>query len=128
MASTDGLADNSKETSESVDVPNETSGLVDVPHVDDVVKSLTEKTADQILLRLKDGFQFGDILGVIDDAVLASVHLSGFSREVKAAFAVEVVNRVIDGTDTPWLPDFIADPLMKLFIPRLVAWAMTAGC
>lgn len=89
----------------------------------EVITEKARETVDEILKRFEDGFQMADILGVIDDAVGAAEVLADATNEEKREFAINVANAVIDETDTPWLPDFLADPLMKMFVPRLVDWA-----
>jgi len=66
-----------------------------------------------------DGFQWEDVATIIEEAAIFA-DLFDMPGPEKKALALRLINRVIDETDVPWLPDAIVDPLLKRFIPGLV--------
>lgn len=87
-------------------------------HITDAVARIKEAFAD--------GFQFGDIAVVLKEVTVfaQAFQLPG---DEKKALALRVANRVIDETDTPWLPDPLTDPLMKKLLPNLIDLVVDAA-
>lgn len=72
-----------------------------------------------IMEAFADGFQWEDVATVIEEASVFA-DLFDMPGSEKRALALRLINRVIDETDTPWLPDAFTDPLLKRFIPGVV--------
>ena len=79
-----------------------------------------ESATQRIALRLADGFQFGDLASIIGEACELAETLSDLDGPSKRAVAIRIIERIIDETDTPWLPDALVDPLLKQVVPELV--------
>jgi hypothetical protein len=73
-----------------------------------------------------DGFQWEDIPTVLREATKFA-QIAALSGSEKKALAIKVIERVIDETDTPWLPDSISDAWMKRMAPGLIDWAVDAA-
>lgn len=81
-----------------------------------------ERIADKVAelkAAFADGLQASDV-GVVLRAVLEFVHVAELPRAEKKTLATRVLERVIDETDTPWLPDSFTDPLMKGILPGVL--------
>lgn len=63
--------------------------------------------------QLQDGFTIDDIPRCISYSVKFFSIYNSLSREEKASAAKKLLAKVIDVTDTPYLPDFIFDDLFK---------------
>lgn len=83
----------------------------------------TEQHFETAVTNLKsafaDGFQFEDLATVIKEGVVfaGAFRLTNAERR---ALAIRLINKLIDETDTPWLPDGLTDPLFKRVVPKLV--------
>jgi len=73
-----------------------------------------------------DGFQFGDLLKAANLARDVSKELKELKDKDHRQVAVEIINGVIDATDTPWLPDSMTDPIFKMVAPWAVDKAFDA--
>lgn len=67
----------------------------------------------------EDGLSFGDIPAVIKLGCEAAEAFGGSGPD-KRQFAIDAITRVIEETDTPWLPDSLSDPLMIAFVPSAI--------
>lgn len=86
-----------------------------------------ESATQRIALRLADGFQFGDLAAIIGEACELAETLSDLDGPGKRAVAIRIIERIIDETDTPWLPDALIDPLLKKVVPELVDLIVNAS-
>lgn len=75
---------------------------------------------------LADGFQWEDVKTIIE-VVTQFSELTKLTGPEKRALAIAVANKVIDETDTPWLPDPLVDPLMKRLLPSLIDLVVNAS-
>jgi len=84
---------------------------------------VTEQHIADAVLHIKeafaDGFQLEDISTVLKEVTVFAEAFT-LPGDEKKALALRVANRVIDETDTPWLPDALTDPLMKKLLPNLI--------
>ena len=94
---------------------------------------MTEVSEEQIVEAVQkikeafaDGFQLEDIATVIKEGAIfaEAFQLSG---EGKRALALQLIERVIEETDTPWIPDALVDPLLKRLAPKLVDLVVDAS-
>lgn len=80
-------------------------------------------TLAQSLERLRDlasdGFQWGDLPRAAK-LLIDEFHDLTADGEGPKAQVVEALNTFIDQTDTPWLPDSVSDPVMKMLVPGIV--------
>ncbi len=72
----------------------------------------------------KDGFQWSDITQIIGLSIDFMQEYTGLNDAQKKAYVVQILNDVIDITDTPYLPDSIFDPLFKHVVPSFVEYMM----
>jgi len=86
--------------------------------LEEAVKSLKEA--------FSDGFQFEDVATVVREATVFAGAFKIPSEE-KRALALRLINRVVDETDIPWLPDTLIDPLIKRFAPKLIDLVVDAA-
>jgi len=84
---------------------------------------LTEAQVLEAVERIKqafaDGFQLAD-LSVLLREITTFAELFSLSGGEKKALAIRVAEKVLDETDTPWLPDALLDPLLKKLMPNLI--------
>ena len=92
----------------------------------DVTEERIAAAVERIKGAFDDGFQLGDISTVLGEVTVfaEAFRLSG---PEKKALALKVAERVIDETDTPWLPDALTDPLMKKLLPGLIDLVVDAA-
>ena len=76
--------------------------------------------ADALAQPFEDGFQFSDIITVTVAGMKAVEQWQSMNAAKKKHALIEALKIVVDKTDTPWLPDSLTDPLIKMFIPTLV--------
>ncbi len=69
---------------------------------------------------LADGFQLADLAAIVGEACEIAETLEDLDGSSKRAVAIRLIERVIDETDTPWLPDALVDPLLKVLVPSFV--------
>lgn len=93
----------------------------------DVTVEKIEAKAKEVRALFADGFQLGDIAAVIRHAVEFADEFGALTGPEKRALAIQLCEKVIDQTDTPWLPDTLVDPLMKRFVPNLVDLVVDAS-
>lgn len=74
---------------------------------------------EELKAAFADGFQLRDLATIVR-AAIEFASLAQLPGPEKKALAIQVIERVIDETDTPWLPDALVDPLMKRFVPDLI--------
>lgn len=94
---------------------------------------MAEVTEAQILAKVEelrnafaDGFQFEDV-NVVLKAAVSFAQVAELTGPERKALALQVLERVIDTTDTPWLPDNWTDPLMKKLLPGLIDTVVDAA-
>jgi len=95
---------------------------------------MAEWTKDQIAGYAKgvmelfdDGFQTSDLFKVVPAVMEIIGAVKDTTGPEKMALAILLVNYVIDETDTPWVPDAIADPIMKKYVPGAIQMAWDAA-
>ncbi len=90
-------------------------------------KALTPTDEELLLLAghlsktFDDGFQLTDLVIVVEGINQYLDNRYQLSLSDKRDAAIQVINHIIDMTDTPSLPDFYFDPIFKAFVPKLVA-------
>lgn len=92
--------------------------LSDAPPSPETFRAYINKTKDAF----SDGFQWSDLGICIENAIL---FVSGFASLTKAQMqesVIDIVNTIIDCTDTPFIPDSMTDPILKAIVPPLVSF------
>ena len=79
-----------------------------------------EKYAKELQASFADGFQWSDIAVIVRSSVEFVGGFHNLTTEEKQQSAVDIVNFVIDMTDTPFLPDMFIDPVFKAIAEPLV--------
>ncbi|MBS0652136.1 MAG: hypothetical protein JSR39_01275 [Verrucomicrobia bacterium] len=77
--------------------------------------------AELLVKDLKENFKPQDLIFLTYRAAVLVETDADLTLDEKRAGVVAVLNEVIDNTDTPYLPDYIFDPVFKLFLPPFVA-------
>ncbi len=60
-----------------------------------------------------DGFQWSDLVVCIGDTISFMAGFPSLSTQEKKEAAIDIIDALIDITDTPFVPDVIADPIFK---------------
>lgn len=60
-----------------------------------------------------DGFQWSDLVVCIGDTISFMAGFPSLSTEEKKEATIDIIDALIDITDTPFVPDMIADPIFK---------------
>ena len=88
------------------------------------VQAPSKEKLDRFVYRLEDifedGFQWDDVAKMI---ALSSNFMDQYilvGEKEKKAYMVQIIDDVIDITDTPYLPDSVFDPVFKLLVPSFV--------
>lgn len=80
----------------------------------------TRKWAEEMLDLFEDGFQWTDIPRMMRIAQSFLAPFPSMSLEEKRGSVVQILDDVIDITDTPFLPDEYSDPIFKALTPMFV--------
>jgi hypothetical protein len=99
---------------------NDRTKLWTVPHIDKMDLNSIPQTVQNILNSFKNGFQWTDLADITQFALFFSDQYPLLSSEEKAKIAKEIVNSVIDETDTPYVLDTISDPIFKAIIDPVI--------
>ncbi|MGE0670590.1 MAG: hypothetical protein AB7O89_06620, partial [Parachlamydiales bacterium] len=75
--------------------------------------------AEQLVKDLTADFQPQDLIFLTYRAAALVETDADLTLDEKRTGVVAVLNEIIDKTDTPYLPDYIFDPVFKLFLPPL---------
>ena len=88
-----------------------------------------DETVDGLKAAFSDGFQWHDISIVIQSAIefAENLKLLQYEGPDKKIVAIHLVSRVIDEVDTPWLPDWLVDPLLKAVVPSVIDLVVAAS-
>lgn len=73
--------------------------------------------AEEIIAAIEDKLQWSDVPVIMEMSAKMLGHFSNMSVDMKRQSLIEVLNYVIDHTDTPWLPDRMTDPFFKAMVP-----------
>lgn len=88
---------------------------------DEKADSVTfQKYAEKLQASFSDGFQWADIATVIRCSVEFVAGFHNLTKEEQQHSTIDIVNFVIDATDTPFLPDTFIDPVFKALTKPLV--------
>lgn len=79
-----------------------------------------EQAARDVLDSMEDGIQWEDLAKASQFAMDFASRYHDLTPKEKAGVAKEVIDFIIDNTDTPYLIDSIADPIFKEMIHPLV--------
>jgi|GEM_PF-1084570 len=79
-------------------------------------KAFTEKLKETY----GDGFQWSDLAVYLKESTSFVLGFNNLSRDEMKSFLRDIINRLIDITDTPFLPDALIDPVLKAFTSPLV--------
>jgi len=60
-----------------------------------------------------DGFQWSDLVVCIEDTISFIGGFPSLSTQEKKKATIDIIDTLIDITDTPFVPDMIADPIFK---------------
>ncbi|GAB4185437.1 MAG: hypothetical protein Tsb0015_02400 [Simkaniaceae bacterium] len=83
--------------------------------------------AEQITSIFSDGFQWSDLAAMIRlSNQFLKKDYAHLNAEAKKQAVVDILNKIVDLTDTPYLPDGIADPLFKKMVPPFVSLTLPA--
>lgn len=77
------------------------------------------EAANRIKATFDDGFQLADIAVLLREGTLFAEAFA-LPGEEKKQIAVDLISKVIDDTDIPWMPDALVDPLLKSLVPNLI--------
>lgn len=80
-----------------------------------------QKTVQSLRDAFVDGFQWQDLASVLQFAVRFAGQFRDLSSADKVALVNQLLDFVIDATDTPYLPDQFADPIFKAFIHPMIS-------
>ena len=69
---------------------------------------------------ISDGFQISDVPLLIGRGMEIVERIKGQTGAGKRVLCIALLNRLIDETDCPWLPDALVDPVCKAMIPGIV--------
>lgn len=83
-----------------------------------------KRVAYQVIEVFKDGFQWSDITQIIEISTDFIKEYTGLNKQQKKDCLIQILNDVIDITDTPYLPDSIFDPLFKQVVPSIIDYVM----
>jgi len=92
----------------------------------ELTESKVLEAVDKLKATFADGLQISDLSVVLEEIVVFA-DLFTLEGEEKKALALRVAEKVIDDTDTPWLPDPLTDPLIKKFLPSLIDLVIKAN-
>lgn len=92
----------------------------------DITEQGITEAVDNIKAAFSDGFQWEDISTVLREATKFA-QVVALSGSEKKALALNIIGRVLDETDTPWLPDSWTDDWMKRMAPGLIDWAVDSA-
>jgi hypothetical protein len=70
-------------------------------------------TGSEIIASFQDGFQWADLGNAVQGIVRLARAYERLSSQERKTFAKQVIDDVIDHTDTPYLPDSFTDPIFK---------------
>lgn len=83
-------------------------------------EELLRAFAKQIKDVYGDGFQWSDLGSTVQICVEFIAAYRDLDQEGKKKSTIDLLNYVIEMTDTPYLPDSMADPVMKKMVPSFV--------
>lgn len=83
-----------------------------------------KKKTKEVTAVLDDGFQYTDLFKMIPVAMEIVEGVRGISGEEKLATFVSLMTKVIEETDTPWVPDALVDPIMVSLLEPLAEMAI----
>lgn len=110
-----------EETTEEVSTESETPQVEVTPEEPVLVVGPDTEVligyAEEIIAAIEDKLEWSDVPVVMEMSAKMLGHLSNLSVEQKRVSLIEVLNYVIDHTDTPWLPDRWTDPFFKAMVP-----------
>lgn len=86
----------------------------------EVQKTAIEMAKEEVLAAFDDGFQINDIIKCAEVSLRLASNLGNVTEDELVEASTALVNHVIDKSDTPWLPDNLSDPIMKLMVPGLI--------
>jgi hypothetical protein len=72
----------------------------------------------------QDGFQWEDLTQMIAYLVEFVNEFPAINEPQKRAYVIQILEDVIDMTDTPYLPDNVFDPLFKYVVPSFVDYVI----
>lgn len=90
--------------------------LSDVPPSPDTFKTYIEK----IRQNFADGFQWTDIVVCVQNTIEFIGGFPSLTSEQKRQSVIDIINTIIDVTDTPFVPDTFVDPILKAICAPLV--------
>ena len=90
--------------------------LSNAPPSPETFKLFIEKTKTTFA----DGFQWSDLGVCIENAILFVGGFPSLTLEEKKQSVIDILDTIIDITDTPIVPDSITDPIFKAMVPPLV--------
>ncbi len=76
--------------------------------------------AQKLKSTFEDGFQWTDLATVVNSSMQFIGSFPFLPKEEKKDCVIEIVNHLIDITDTPKLPDNFIDPIFKSVVPSFV--------
>ncbi len=92
----------------------------EVPHLDKLDLSSIRQTVQNILSSFDDGFQWKDLAELSQLAIFFSEQYPLLPPEDKATMSKQIVDGVINETDTPYLIDAVSDPIFKAIIHPII--------
>ena len=78
-----------------------------------------EKALAEIKTAFDDGFQWHDIGAVVKMGMTAAEAFKLEGPEKKKV-AIDLMEKLIDVTEIPWLPDTLIDPILKRLLPGFI--------
>ncbi len=83
-------------------------------------KANCESAADLICKRFDDGFQWSDLFYIIRVSIKFGLEVDSMTWREREDLMNNIIDIVIDRTDTPYLPDAFTDPIFKSFAHSLI--------
>jgi len=76
--------------------------------------------AQELSQVFNDGFQWSDLSTIARLSIEFVSQFDGMTEKEQRDAVVHILDYIIDITDTPYLPDFITDPICKALVPPFI--------
>lgn len=114
--------------SEAAETPKAPETAISDSRESEELKVAPKPRSEDLLARAKelkktfaDGFQWSDLGSIIKQSYEFASSYKSLTKEEMEVCVVEIINHVIDLTDTPYLPDRFTDPMFKAMVPPFIS-------
>lgn len=83
-------------------------------------KAWIREAREELKRTFADGFQVYDLVACAEIALRHASKVEALGEDDLVEAGALLVNEFIDATDTPWLPDSLSDPIMKMLVPNIL--------